>query len=356
MTSDVSLFVNGQKYEGWTEASVKRSVKAISGEFTLSITDNWNGTGLIFFIGIGDEAQVKIGDEVLVTGYVEEIQNSIDANSHTVSISGRDKTGDVVDCSAIYKSGEIKNADLVKIAQLLIEPFGLTVHAETNVGPAFPSFVIKTGETVFEALERAARLRGVILSSDGFGNIIVTKVGKNKSQTSLIEGQNIKQASLTLDTKERYSKYFIKSQMKGTDTVSGKHVSQIKADIDDSTLKRYRPLIVIAEQQANTAETRTRAQWEAAVRAANSSKVSVTVQGFEQKEGGLLWHVNDLVYFESKTLGLQQEFLIADIEMKISASSGRETIMTLQKPDAFIPKPEVEAKNDPVSDYTDFEL
>ncbi|OGQ23523.1 MAG: hypothetical protein A3C46_02195 [Deltaproteobacteria bacterium RIFCSPHIGHO2_02_FULL_44_16] len=356
MTPDVALFVNGQKYEGWTEASIKRSVKAISGEFTLSITDNWNGSGSVFFIRIGDEAQVKIGDEVLVTGFVEEIQNSIDAKSHTITVSGRDKTGDLVDCSAIYKSGEIKNADLVKIAQLLIEPFGLAVHAETDVGAAFSSFVVKTGETVFESLERAARLRGVILSSDGFGNLLMTKIGKNRAQTSLIEGQNIKQASITLDTKERYSKYVIKSQMKGTDTVHGKHVSQVKANGDDPVIKRYRPLIVIAEQQANTAETRIRAQWEAAVRAANSSKISVTVQGFEQREGAALWHVNDLVYFESQTLGLSQEFLIADIEMKISASAGRETTMTLQKPDAFIPKPEVEKNHDPVSHYTDFEL
>ncbi len=356
MTPDVALFVNGQKYEGWTDASVKRSVKAIAGEFNLSVTDNWSGSGPVFFISIGDEAQVKIGDEVLVTGYVEEIQNSIDATSHTVSVSGRDKTGDLVDCSAIYKSGEIKNADLLKIAQLLTEPFGLTVQADTDVGAPFPSFVVKTGETVFESLERASRLRGVLLSSDGLGNVVITKLGKDKAQTSLIEGQNIKQASLILDVKERFSEYFVKAQMKGTDHVYGKHVSQVKGDSSDPVVKRYRPLVVLAEQQANTAESVKRTQWEAAVRAANSSKVNVTVQGFEQNENGPLWHLNDLVYFESKTLSLKQEFLIADVEMKISSSSGRETIMTLQKPDAFIPKPEVEKKHDPVGTYTYFEL
>lgn len=354
--SDVALFVNGRKYEGWTEASVKRSVKAISGEFNLSVTDNWSepdrqaGTGSVFFISIGDEAQVKIGDAVLVTGFVEEIQNSVDASNHTVSVSGRDKTGDLVDCSAIYKSGGIKNADLLKIAQVLTEPFGLTVRADSDVGAPFPSFVIKTGETVFEALDRAARLRGVLLSSDGSGNLAITKLAKNKAETSLIEGQNVKQAALSLDTKERFSEYFVKAQMKGSDHVHGKHVSQVKGDASDSVVKRYRPLVVIAEQQANSAESQKRAQWEAAVRAANSSKVSVTLQGFEQSEKGKLWQVNELVYFESKTLGLKQELLVADIEWKIGAG-GRETVMTLQKPDAFIPKPKVEKKHDPVGEY-----
>lgn len=351
MTPEVSLFVNGQRYEGWTEASVKRSVKAIAGEFHLSVTDNWGGTGSVFFISIGDKAQVKIGDEILITGYVEEIQNSIDATGHTVSVSGRDKTGDLVDSSAIYKSGEIKNADLLKIAQLLTEPFGLSVSAETDVGAAFPGFVVKTGETVFEALDRAARLRGVLFSSDGSGNVIITKLGKTKARTSLIEGQNVKQASLSLDTKDRFSEYFVKAQMKGNDQTHGKHVSQVKGDASDPVMKRYRPLVVIAEQQANLAESQKRAQWEAAVRAANSSKISVTVQGFEQTESGPLWQANELVYFESKTMGLKQELLVADIEWKISGSGGRETVMTLQKPDAFIPKPKVEKKNDPVGEY-----
>lgn len=350
MTLDVSLTVNGTVYQGWTEATVKRSVKAISGEFNLSVTDNWGGSGTPFFSGAGgDVAQLKIGNEIIVTGYVEDIQNSIDATSHGITVSGRDKTCDLVDCSAIYKTGQMKNVDILQIAKLLIEPFELKVTAETDVGKPFPTFVIKTGETVFESLEKACRLRGLILSSDGLGNVIITKIAKGKASTSLIEGINVKQASLSIDTKERFSEYFVKSQTKGSDKISGKHVSQVKGDASDPVVKRYRPLVVIAEQQASTVESQTRAQWEAAVRAANASKLTVTVQGFEQFENGPLWHVNEIVYFESKTLDLKQPFLIADIEYKISSSSGRETTMTLQKPDAFIPQPKVQAKHDPAA-------
>lgn len=344
MNLDVSLIVNGEKYQGWTDVSVKRSVKAISGEFKLSVTDNWGDVDKVFFIEIGDEAQVKIGDEVLVTGYVEELQNSIDANSHTVSVSGRDKTGDLVDCSAVYGNKEIKNADLTQIAKYLVEPFGLKVIAETDVGEPFKSFVIKTGETVFEAIERAARHRAVLITSDGLGNVVIAKLGEKKADGSLIEGKNFKKASLSIDTKQRFSEYDVKAQMKGTDETHGKNASQIKGRATDEVMKRYRPLIVIAEQQATAAEAQKRAEWEAAYRAANGSKLSVTVQGFDQTEDGKLWKLNEMVYFESKTLSLAQEFLIADIEYKISNSEGRTTTMTLQKPDAFIPKPNIEKK------------
>lgn len=350
MPPEVSLLVNGQQYGGWKGVSIKRSVKAISGEFQLGVTDNWGGTGSVFFIGIGDEAQVKIGKEVLVTGYVEAVENSVDVTSHTISVSGRDKTGDLVDCSAKYGNQEIKNADLAQIARYLVEPFGLKVIVETDVGKPFPSFVIKTGETVFQSIERGARLRAVLLTSDGLGNVVFAKLGKTKADGSLIEGQNIKRASLSIDAKERFSTYAVKAQTKGTDQTHGKHVSQVKGEAKDPLVKRYRPLIIIAEQQANTAESERRAQWESSVRAANASKLSVTVQGFEQTENGKLWHMNEIVYCESKTLNVKQEFLIGDIEYKIDAS-GTQTTMTLQKPDAFIPKPKAEKKHDPMGDY-----
>jgi prophage tail gpP-like protein len=66
-----------------------------------------------------------------------------------------------------------------------------------------------------------------------------------------------------------------------------------------------------------------------------------------------------MVYFESKRLDLAQEFLIGDIEYKISSNEGRTTTMTLQKPDAFIPKPKIEKKGkakgggDPMDIYGD---
>lgn len=356
MSLDISLIVNGKRYEGWTEATVKRSIKTISGEFQLSVTDNWGGED-VFFVGLGDEAQIKIDEEVLVTGYIETLENSVEASSHTVSVSGRDKTGDLVDCSAVYGSQQIKNADLVQIAKYLVEPFGLKVISETDVGAPFPSFVLKTGETVFEAIERAARLRAVLMSSDGLGNLVFAKLAEKKAEGSLIEGQNIKRAALSIDTKQRFSKYDVKAQTKGSDQVHGKNASQIKAKATDELVKRYRPLIVIAEQQATTAEAQKRAEWEAAYRAANGSKVSVTVQGFDQNKEGRLWKINEMVFFESKTLNLSQEFLIGDIEYKISSNGGRETIMTLQKPDAFVPKPKIEkkksgsSKTDPIDIY-----
>ncbi|MHA0401779.1 phage baseplate assembly protein, partial [Escherichia coli] len=38
----VILTVDGKLWEGWTEMSVSRSLKAIAGEFDLSVTTRWS--------------------------------------------------------------------------------------------------------------------------------------------------------------------------------------------------------------------------------------------------------------------------------------------------------------------------
>lgn len=348
---DVELFVGGQSYGGWKTATIQRSVTAFAGSFQLDVTDNWMGTGSIFFIRPGDECKLKINGQPVITGYVEQIENGFDAQGHSISISGRDKTGDLVDCSAIYGQGEILNSDLLQIAQALAEPFGLTVKADADVGDPFANFCLQGGESVFDALDRAARLRGLMFSTDGLGNVVITKLAAGRAATSLIEGQNIKQATLSIDTKDRFSKYICKGQITGTDENYGELAAHPEGQVADATINRYRPLVIIAENQANTADAIKRAQWEAAVRAAKSWKVTVTVQGFEQQADGPLWRINEMIYIESRTLGLKQTMLITDVTMTLSDAAGRITTLVLQRPDAYFPEPEVKKKGDVLAKY-----
>ena len=51
---------------------------------------------------------------------------SIDSGSFSLSVSGRDKTADLIDCSATGNS-EFNNKTLTAIAQELCAPFGIAV-------------------------------------------------------------------------------------------------------------------------------------------------------------------------------------------------------------------------------------
>ena len=75
-------------------------------------------------------------------------------------IRGRDRTGDLVDCSAATMPGEWQNELLDRIVQSLIDPFGISVTVDTDIGEPFRKFRIDEGETVFEAIDRACRYSG----------------------------------------------------------------------------------------------------------------------------------------------------------------------------------------------------
>ncbi len=343
----VELSVGGQTYGGWKLMQVMRSIKALAGGFTLGVTDNWTGTGPLI-IRPGDLCTLKIGGETVITGYVDVLTNALDAGGHAIVVQGRDKTADFVDCSAVVGQGEILGQDLAAIAGAMAAPFGVEVKAEVAAGAAFQNFSIQPGETVFNALDRAAKLRGLLFTSDGTGALVLTRIGVKRAGGALVEGKNIKQIQLSADVKERFSEYLVRAQSTGTDENHGSAAAHVKAEARDATVGRYRPLVVIAEDQANTADALLRAEWEAMTRAANSVTVQVTVQGFEQSDGGSLWAINELVALDSPTMGLKQAMLVSEIVMQMSENGGRETQLTLVRPDAFLPEPVVKKQGEPL--------
>lgn len=341
----VELSVGGSIYAGWKSASVTRSIRGFSGAFSLSVTDNWTGQGPAV-IRPGDLCELRINGTAVVTGYVDSLDNSIDDNSHTITVAGRDKTADLVDCSAITGQGELLNQDLLAIAQALAAPYGVEVKSETAPGAAFTNFSIQPGESVFSALDRGGKLRGVLFTTDGSGALVLTRVGVKRASGALVEGKNVKSFQLSADTKDRYARYVVKAQRGGTDESHGADAAQVRAEATDATVSRSRTLVIIAEDQASVEDARRRAEWEASTRAANSMSVKASVQGFEQSEGGALWDINQLVSVDFPSIGIRQGMLISEITMR-SDDSGRRTDFVLVRPDAFLPQPVVPKKGEP---------
>lgn len=343
--SNAELYVGGQVYGGWQSFEVKRSISGLAGAFQLDVTDNWTGRGPVI-IRCGDPCVLKINGTPVITGYVDSFDNSLDGTNHSISVSGRDKTSDLVDCSAIVAQGEVLNQTIDQIARAIAAPFGIEVKTEADPGAPFVNFSLQPGESGFSALDRAAKLRGLLFTTDGSGALILTRIGIKKASGALVEGKNVKTISLKADTKDRYSQYIVKAQKTGTDDNYGASAAHVRAEASDATVTRYRPLVVIAEDQANIADAEKRAQWEAKTRAANAASIDISVQGFEQTAGGDLWGINQIVGVESPTMGIQQGFLISDVNMSLD-ERGSITNLKLVRSDAFIPEPVVIKQGEP---------
>jgi len=344
---DLKLTVGGRDFGGWKSARVSRSIETIAGSFELSVSEIWPGQDPardLVKIKAGDTCALKVDGETVITGFVDELQLSHDAKSHQVTLAGRDATGDLVDCSAIHKTGRWENFTMQGIASDLCKPFGIEVRVDTDTGKRLPHWSINEGETVFACLERLARDRGVLLVSDGGGGLVITRAGSDRAMP-LSLGKNILSAEAALSFRDRYSLYIAMAQGTGLDDGSASAAwIRPKQTVVDPTMaeSRSRPLIVIHDGYVTGGVTlAARAQWEANVRAGRSVDVRVKVQGWTQ--GGdttALWQPNHIAHVVHPELRLDSDMLIKGVEFVLD-EGGTITELALTDPFAFtlIPMP-----------------
>lgn len=331
-TPDVLLITAGRSFLGWTTLRIVRSMTHCTGAFELGAT--WRVGAFDSAVGIqaGDQAQVIVGAETVITGYVDGIDEEWSATSHELRVHGRDMAADLVDCSAISRTGQWHNQPIEQIVSDLAKPFGVRVRARVSTGKALPSFALQEGETAFDAADRAARIRGLLLVSDADGTLSITRAGEQRAPTDLVLGTNLLNLRVSKDMRDRYSLYTAKGQAPGSDFTNGPQVSQIKAQATDPGVGRYRPLVMTNDQPDIAATLTDRVRWEANVRAARSIELEAQVQGWRHADG--LWAPNTLARVVAAGADIDTDFLITEVAYELS-ESGSTTRLSMTRQDAF---------------------
>jgi prophage tail gpP-like protein len=328
----LTLLAAGRVYAGWKSVRVVRSMQQCASAFELTLAERWAGQDVRLPVRPGTFCAVMVGQAVVLTGYVDGAEIGVEAKLRNVSVAGRDMTADLVDCSAIRKPGQWRGAKIEAIARDLCAPFGVRVVADVDTGAALASFSLQAGETVFEALERAARLRALLLVSNSMGALVLTRAGIQRSSTPLLLGQNVLKATARLDMRDRFSTYTALGQAAGSDNFSGALVSQIRATAIDPGVSRYRPLVVTNSEPDLAATLKQRVLWEANVRAARSLQVTATVQGWAH-DGGL-WAPNTIVPVRLPAMDVDEDLLLTDVEYLLD-EGGTTSELTLTRADAY---------------------
>lgn len=340
--SAVSLRVWGQVLSGWTSVEIIDSIETLSPTFSLEYSDRCLTPDRTIRVSPGDECALRIGDEMVLTGYVDDSELAESASSRSLSVSGRSRTADLVDCSVALKPSEWRNATIDRIAEDLCKPFAILVFAQTSVGEPFSRFAVEPGETVFDCLSRAARQRGLMLQSTTSGDLAIAKLGARSAPGLLRRGQNILSASLSLSWAERYSEIRVLSQP-DDGGIFNKAASQTFAAARDENIRRKRPLVIVADAGETSAQLRERANWEVSSRAGKGSRLSVTVRGWGTDTG--LWRPNAVVHVDHDWLGLDTSMLISSVRYSLDAD-GTTSTLDLCPVGAFAPEP-FEAKANP---------
>lgn len=337
--NDLTITVNGQAFDGWQEVAISRSIEQMADTFSLKYTDQTGFDQKPIAIFEGDAATVKIDGEAIITGYVDDSARAYGVDTSEMSVEGRSKIGDLVDCAAVYRSGEWNNAKLIDIVKAICQPFGVTVEVQGGVdaNAPFRRYCLQDGETAAEAIDRACKMRGVLLTSTADGSLLLTRVGTTRVSTILQYGTNVLSGRYSGSWKDRFSQYTIKAQAYGDDEDSGDAAAFIKRHVHDTFINRYRPTIMQAENEDSGSELEKRVAWERNVRSGRSRRLEYSVQGWKDDDGKL-WTPNTIVRIDDSFLRLRDELLIVSAAFT-RGLAGTTTQLTLSPRSAYDVQP-----------------
>lgn len=337
----VTLKIGGRRFDGWTSVSIDNRLDALCGSFALGLTERWPGQPDRWRIEAGDEAQVLVDDEPIVTGYVDRARYELSPRAHPLEISGRSRTGDLVDCSAEHSPGSWRDRTIVQIAAELTRPFGIAVSVVGDPGPPFSRFALEPGETVLAAIERMTVLRGLLATTSAGGDLVLQRPSEQAAGFELVEGVNIESIVFDNDLGDRFSRYTIKGH-DASDESAGSRAARPSAEALDPGVRRHRPLLIVADEESTAATLDASARWEATVRAAKAQAVTVTASGWRSPDGRL-FRPNVLVPVRAPTVGVTAQLLVTGVRLKRSAREGSRAELTLARPESFSLKPVADA-------------
>lgn len=384
----MTLEVFGKKYTGWTEASIFRSIECISGNFTFSATSSPSDP---FPIGVGLSCRVYIDSTMVLNGYIDSVDVSYDADSHNITIKGRDKTADLID-STIIGVKEFQGMNLIQVIQKILDDNNMDdiqiKNLAGDITAIFPDIdpaATPISQTRFAFIETYARKRQVLITTDGLGNITLVRGALGTSPAilqSVIGGaqNNIKSASVKYDLSKRFYQYTLQSQQNpsaisdteegdasNADTGGDANNPDESGDNDDygqgeqpvdieTVVTQSGTAIDAAIRPSRVSETIARtcdssvnltqlAIWTANLARARSTEYELVVQGHYQDDAQtMVWQPNILVPIIDDFSDIDATMLVKSVEFKVSLSSGTTTTLCFVDSDAYTLELEAESQ------------
>lgn len=346
---DIRLKIGTTLYGGWLSVKIKRSMASIAGTFNLIVTDKWSGESGRRPVVPGTPCQVLVDDAPIITGYVDDVNISYDSAAHSISLAGRDKTGDLVDCSApIADSGSQLLGDFLGGIKKLCQPYGIAVRSDLAANDAevaqalshFPGFRVNPGESVFERLDAAARVCGVLLISDGIGGLVVTRASRQHIDVTLEPGENVLSGALSFSQKDRFHLYEVVGAVDTSDwTAVSAQTMSARASARDNAVRTVRSKFIQETLLRGNADAKRRVEFERNVRFGHAQSIAYAVKGWHYAPGKV-WPINRLVHVRDELLNIEAKRLISAVEFSLD-ESGFRTALTLVPREAFdlVPMP-----------------
>lgn len=345
---DLTISSGGFDITGWTNVRVTRGIERLPSDFSIGMTELYPGELDRLELPPGAACQVRLGQDPVVTGYVDHYIPSISAGDHSIQVSGRSKCSDLIDCAAEWPGGQLSNQTVLGIARRLAAVYGpsingvaegISVATDVSDLPVLPQANLMLGESAFDIIDRMARFSAVLAYDLADGSLFLSRAGTRRAASGFVGGVNVQQAYIDFSADQIYSDYNAYIQSVDTFTDLGQGGNQIYT-VKDLNCKRNRALVIISEGGGlgNDVAIK-RAEWEAARRFGRSRVIRLTADSWRDSAGAL-WEPNTLVPVHLPRLKFSAEsMLISEVTFLKNSYSGTTAEITLMAPEAFLPQP-----------------
>ncbi len=339
--------VNGQPFKLWETAVVTRSIDTNAGAFRF--TNSSTVPGSPYPVKAGDFVEILIESQRKITGFVDQIAGTHDVGTHTITVSGRDYTSDLID-SSVPDAGKVSDGPITlkALCEKVIQSLGLVLKVEVQVDDLeeFTSEDLQaagSGTGCMDYLVSFARKRQVYLVPSGDGKLLIFRPQLSDKATSPLlhkvngKTNNVVAYSVLRSQQNRFNRYLCRSQDNfgfSLDADYSGDGTDRKSEVTDSQIRASRYIEIQAEESMNDSECKERAAEEANIRRAYGLEYSASVAGTTQADG-TLWDFGQFVDIDDDSAEINGTFLIKTVEYAIDIQQGSKTKLVCVPPDAY---------------------
>lgn len=341
MKDDLVLVVGGRAINGWTSIQLTRGIERCPNDFVIAMTDVTPADSSQVAIRAGDPCKVYLGESLTVTGYVDRSVASFSPYGHTITVVGRGKCQDLIDCAAEWPGGQFSNVTAGQIAAGLAKPYGINVLMLDDPKTVLPQFNLMQGETAFEIIERVCRLQALLAYESPKGELVLSRVGKSKHVSGLHEGSNVESATAMHSVDQQYSEYHAytsKFNVFNEMGDAGFLIEVLKNPYLDVARNRKR-FILMEGGDAGQVVTKARLHWEMNRRYGRSHCVRVATDSWRDSSGAL-YEPNMLIDVNLPSLQTKAStWIVSEVVYRRDGASGTTCELLIMPPQAFEPEP-----------------
>lgn len=333
----VALLIGGKAHSDWTSYDIDSNLltPADGWQVSLGMPDG----ALPPVVKKGATVEVRVGDDRVLTGRIDEITHSVSKGEHTLAISGRDGAAVLVDCSApIFVARQVTLAEIVA---KVVRPLGITkTRIDAAATKTREKVNVEPGDTAWDVLMHAAEANGLWPWFTPDGTLVVGGPDYSTPPAATLilrrdgAANNVLSLRETISCQESHSDITVLGQAHGTEARRAQ--SGLKATAKDTGIDWYRPRIVVDHDADSLAVCEARARKAISDSRLRAYTLEATVQGqratHTDRDGNApLWAPGMRVHVISEPHGLDGIYFLMARRFVGGRDQGTVTHLTLKE-------------------------